>query len=185
LSLPVEEIRFTASGSFCVSFVKLSDPTDFRGNIQIVDSNKTRKYYSIFFNTISSIVKGFDAKIIKNLGDGLVCYFPKASDRHNDVAFGDVMGFGITAMAARHNINTILHEEKIPGSVNYRTSIDYGKVEIAETSVSGGVEDLFGSAMNICSKINTISPLATLRQRACLISPRFGLVVVWILIGSL
>jgi two-component system, OmpR family, response regulator ChvI len=168
-----------------VSFVKLSDPTDFRGNIQIVDSNKTRKYYSIFFNTISSIVKGFDAKIIKNLGDGLVCYFPKASDRHNDVAFGDVMGFGITAMAARHNINTILHEEKIPGSVNYRTSIDYGKVEIAETSVSGGVEDLFGSAMNICSKINTISPLATLRQRACLISPRFGLVVVWILIGSL
>jgi two-component system response regulator ChvI len=137
-----------------VSFVKLLEPTDFRGNTQIVSSDKARKYYSIFFNTMASIVKGFDANIVKNMGDGLICYFPKTSDLRDDIAFSDVIGFGVTAMAARHNINTIMHEERIPASINYRISIDYGNVEVAETVASGGAEDLFGSVMNLCSKIN-------------------------------
>jgi two-component system response regulator ChvI len=155
LNLPTEEIYFTRSDSFCVSFVRLSDPTDFRGNIQIVNSEKARKYYSIFFNTMALIVKGFDAKIIKNVGDGLICYFPKTSDLRDDVAFKDVIGFGIAAMAARQNINSMIQEEKIRADVNYRISIDYGKVEVAETAASGGADDLFGLAMNLCSKINT------------------------------
>ena len=159
LNLPSQEICFTRSDSFCVSFVKLSDPTDFTGTIQLVNSEKARKYYSIFFNTMASIAKGFDAKIIKNVGDGLICYFPKTADLGDSVAFSDVIGFGITAVAARNNINTIMHEERIPASVNYRISIDYGNVEVAETVASGGAEDLFGSAMNLCSKIN---PKATI-----------------------
>lgn len=77
LNLPSEEVCFIRSDSFCVSFVKLADPTDFRGNIQIINSVKARKYYSIFLNTMASIAKGFDAKIIKNLDDGLICYFLK------------------------------------------------------------------------------------------------------------
>jgi two-component system, OmpR family, response regulator ChvI len=159
LNLPSEEICFIRSDSFCVSFIKLSQPTDITGKIQIANSDKARKYYSIFLNTMASIIKGFEAKIIKIIDEGLICYFPKTSGPRDDAAFGDVIGFGITAMAVRQNINTIMHEERIPGSVNYRTSIDYGKVEVAETLASGGVEDLFGSAMNLCSKINTIAPV--------------------------
>jgi two-component system, OmpR family, response regulator ChvI len=162
LNLPTDEVSFTRSDSFCVSFVRLSDPTDFRGNIQIVNSEKARKYYSVFINTMASIVKGFDAKVIKNVGDGLICYFPKTSDQHADAAFSDVIGFGITALAARHNINTMMHEEKIPISVNYRISIDYGNVVMAETVASGGAEDLFGSAMNLCSKINAMAAINSL-----------------------
>jgi CheY-like chemotaxis protein len=103
---------------------------------------------------MASIAKGFDVKIIKILDDGLICYFPKTSNLRDDAAFSDVIGFGITVMAARYNINTMMHEEKIPASVNYRVSIDYGNVEVAETIASGGTEDLFGSVMNLCSKIN-------------------------------
>jgi two-component system, OmpR family, response regulator ChvI len=154
-----EEINFTRSDSFCVSFAKLLDPTDFRGSIQIVNSEKARNYYSIFFNTMASIVKGFDAKIVKIVDDGLVCYFPKTSDLGDDAAFEDVIGFGIAAMAARQNMNTMMHEEKIRADVNYRISIDYGKVEVAETSASGGADDFFGLAMNLCSKINTKTPI--------------------------
>ena len=73
--------------------------------------------------------KGFDAKIIKNVGDGLVCYFLKTSGHINDSAFNDVIGFGMTAMAARNTINKKLHEEKISAAVNYTISVDYGKVE--------------------------------------------------------
>ena len=132
---------------------------DIAGNSYIANSEKTRKYYSIFLNTIASIAKGFDAKIIKNVGDGLVCYFPKTSDRKNDSAFQDVIGFGVTAMAARHNINRIMHEKKLPYAINYRISVDYGRVEVAETVASGGEEDLFGSPMNLCAKINSIAPI--------------------------
>jgi two-component system, OmpR family, response regulator ChvI len=137
----------------------MAEPMDIAGNSYIVNSEKTRKYYSIFLNTIASIAKGFDAKIIKNVGDGLVCYFPRTSDRKNDSAFQDIIGFGVTAMAARHNINRIMHEKKLPYAINYRISVDYGRVEVAETVASGGEEDLFGSPMNLCAKINSIAPI--------------------------
>jgi two-component system, OmpR family, response regulator ChvI len=137
----------------------MAEPMDIAGNSYIANSEKTRKYYSIFLNTIASIAKGFDAKIIKNVGDGLVCYFPKTSDRKNASAFQDIIGFGVTAMAARHNINRIMREKELPYAINYRISVDYGRVEVAETAASGGEEDLFGSPMNLCAKINSIAPI--------------------------
>lgn len=154
MSLRSEEICFTHSDSFCVSFVKMTEPTDIVGHSQITNSYKARKYYSIFLNTMASIAKGFDAKIIKNVGDGLVCYFPKTSNLYDDTAFGDVIGFGVTTMAAHYNINTIIRKEKLPTTINYKISVDYGKVEVAETVGSHGAEDLFGSPMNLCAKIN-------------------------------
>jgi two-component system, OmpR family, response regulator ChvI len=48
-----------------------------------------------------------------------------------------------------------LHSENLP-SVSYRISADYGKVEVA-TSTSSKGEDLFGSTMNICAKINSMA----------------------------
>ena len=113
LSLPTEEICFIRSDSFCVSFIKMAEPMDIAGNSHLVNSDKARRYYSIFLNTIAGIAKGFDAKIIKNIDDGLVCYFPKTSGHINDSAFNDVIGFGMTAMATRNTINKKLHEEKI------------------------------------------------------------------------
>jgi two-component system, OmpR family, response regulator ChvI len=137
----------------------MAESTEIAGNSHIANSEKSGKYYSIFLNAMASVAKGFDAKIIKNVGDGLVCYFPKTSDRKDDSAFQDVIGFGVTAMAARRNINKIIHEEKLPSAINYRISVDYGKVEVAETVASGGEEDLFGSPMNLSAKINTIAPI--------------------------
>jgi two-component system, OmpR family, response regulator ChvI len=46
----------------------------------------------------------------------------------------------------------MLQEEKLP-SIGYRISADYGRVEIA-TSGSLDIDDLFGSTVNFCSKIN-------------------------------
>ena len=43
--------------------------------------------------------------------------------------------------------------EKLP-PIQYRISADYGEVSIAR-SASSQSEDLFGSAMNICAKINS------------------------------
>ena len=40
---------------------------DIAGNIHLANSDKARRYYSIFLNTIAGIAQGFDAKIIKNV----------------------------------------------------------------------------------------------------------------------
>jgi CheY-like chemotaxis protein len=57
---------------------------------------------------------------------------------------------------ARDIINAKLHSEGLP-SVSYRISADYGKVEVATSTSSRGGEDLFGSTMNICAKINSMA----------------------------
>jgi class 3 adenylate cyclase len=59
-------------------------------------------------------------------------------------------------IAAQRAINAKLHEENL-SPLNYRISADYGNVEVAK-SKSSQSEDLFGSAMNMCAKINSKAP---------------------------
>src|SRR6266511_4961121 len=60
-----------------------------------------------------------------------------------------------TMILANDIINSKLHSENLP-SVSYRISGDYGKVDVA-TSTSSKGEDLFGSTVNICAKINSMA----------------------------
>lgn len=152
MSIPTEEICFIRSEYYCISFIKTIHPPE---NIQ--DSDAIRKYNSIIFNTIVTIARSFNAKIVKNLGDGLVYYFPKTNNSTDEYAFKDVIECGLTVIAARHIINAKLWDEKLP-TVNYRISADYGKVEVAK-SITSPDNDLFGSPMNLCSKINAKSPV--------------------------
>ena len=39
-----------------------------------------RKYYSKFINSTSEIVKSYSGKVIKNIGDCILFYFPKTTD---------------------------------------------------------------------------------------------------------
>ena len=43
-----------------------------------------RIYYSNFINSVSKIVKSYGGKVIKNIGDCLLVYFPKTSDIRNE-----------------------------------------------------------------------------------------------------
>ena len=105
---------------------------------------------------MATIANNFGAKIIKNAGDALIYYFPKASDINNKIAFRDVLECGITMMAAHRSINSKMHYESLP-SVNYRISADYGEMQLAR-SISSQNEDLFGNAINVCAKINSRAP---------------------------
>jgi hypothetical protein len=86
----------------------------------------------------------------------LLYYFPIASAVNNEVGFKDVLECGITMIAAHGMINSKMQSERLP-SVNYRITADYGELQIAKSSSSQG-EDLFGSAVNICAKINSKAP---------------------------
>jgi two-component system, OmpR family, response regulator ChvI len=152
----VEEITFLdRSMNCCVCFVDIVNSTKITAEIS--DRQKVRQYYSIFINTMAVLAKNYSAKIIKNAGDALIFYFPETSDPSNEPIFKGAFECFTTMILARNIINAKLHSENLP-SVSYRISADYGRVEVA-TSTSSKGEDLFGSTMNICAKINSMAEL--------------------------
>src|SRR5918992_232483 len=149
-----QEISFLPhSQNYCVCFVDLVNSTKITAEIS--DQRKIGQYYSIFINTMAVLVKHYGAKIVKNVVDALIFYFPGTLDARNETAFQNVLECLTTMLVARNIINAKLRSENLP-SVSYRISADYGKVEVA-TSTSSKSEDLFGSTMNICAKINSMS----------------------------
>jgi two-component system, OmpR family, response regulator ChvI len=149
-----EEVQFLRSQNYCVCFIQMVNPTG--AIITTNDSDNIRKYYTIFINTMSAIARNFGAKIVKNITDSLIIYFPLTSNSTDDSAFKDVIECGITMLAAGDVINTKLTEQKL-SIVTYRISADYGKVEVARSTTSQH-EDLFGPTMNLCAKINSKTP---------------------------
>jgi two-component system response regulator ChvI len=153
--LATEEISFLdRSMNCCIGFVKMVDSTSITAKIS--DHQKIGQYYSIFINTMAILAKNYGAKIVKNAGEALIFYFPKTSDSSNKAAFNDILECFITMILARDIINAKLHSQNLP-SVSYRISADYGRVEVATSTSSKGGEDLFGSTMNICAKINSMA----------------------------
>jgi len=150
----VKEISFRdRSMNCCIGFVNMVNLANVTA--KIFDHQRIRQYYTIFINTMALLAKNYGAKIIKNAGDGLIFYFPDSSDPANETAFKDILECYNTMILARDVINRKLHSESLP-SVDYRISADYGSVEVA-TSTSSKGEDLFGSTMNICAKINSMA----------------------------
>ena len=166
------EIVFSdKSRKCCVCFVSMVDPIN--ANLKLVNHIKIRRYYSVFINTMAAIARNFNAKVIKNTASSLIFYFPKTSiisldspltsdtitttTNSYEPAFRDVMECSITMIAARDIINAKLKEEGELPSMYYKISADYGRVEVARSLSSPDTDDLFGSTMNVCAKINSMA----------------------------
>ena len=149
-----EEIWFVShSKSYCVCIIDIVNSTQVIA--KMTNSKDIRKYYSIFINSSTSIARNFDARLIKNVGDSLIYYFPNTDDTSNVAAFTNALSCCLSLCAADSVITKRLAEECLP-SIQYRVSADYGKVEIAKTRSSQDY-DLFGSTVNLCAKINKLS----------------------------
>ncbi|MDQ3562449.1 MAG: adenylate/guanylate cyclase domain-containing protein, partial [Thermoproteota archaeon] len=148
-----EEIYFAdhANGYFCVCIVDIVNSSQITA--KIADGKKIKKYYEIFLNAMAALAKNFGAKVIKNVGDALLFYFPDTSDSENMIAFKEVLECCTAIVAAHEFINIRLEAEALP-RVSYRISADYGRIEVA-TTVTSGAEDLFGPTVNMCAKINS------------------------------
>ena len=151
-----EEIRFTGdSHSCCVCFIDIIDSTKIT-TIEIRDPEKMKRFYSMFINTMAAIARNFGANVVKNSGDSLIYYFPKTIESSDNMhAFKNVFECGLTMLSVNPIINTRLQKEDdgLP-NLSYRISADYGRVEVA-TSLTSTSEDLFGSTVNLCAKINS------------------------------
>jgi CheY-like chemotaxis protein len=154
--LSSEEISFLdRSINCCIGVVNMLNSASITA--EIYGHGKIGQYYSIFINTMAILVKNYGGKIVKSAGDALIFYFPQTSDASsNEAAFNDAFECFTTMILARDIINAKMHSDSLP-SVSYRISADYGKVEVATSTSSRGGEDLFGSTMNICAKINSMA----------------------------
>lgn len=128
--------------------------------VDIVDSSKiattlTGKevdvLYATFLNTLASVIIDKGGVVIKTLGDALLYYFPE-TDFGTKIEFDEVLSCGFAVLAARDSVNQQLVAQRIT-PISYRVSASYGPVSIAEDE-EGDVEDLFGSTVNTCAKIN-------------------------------
>jgi len=119
---------------------------------KMTNSNDVKKYYGIFINTMATIARNFEGKVIKNTGDSVIYYFPNTSDSSNEYAFRNVLECCLTMIAANYVIDDKLYEEALP-ALKYRISADYGKVHMARSN-SSEMDDLFGTTVNLCAKIN-------------------------------
>jgi CheY-like chemotaxis protein len=151
-NLSSKGIRFSGDSiKSCVCFIDLVDST--KNTIIMEGLENIRKYYSTFINSVSDIVKSSSGKVIKNIGDCLLFYFPKTSNHNNLDAFREVIDCGSKILNERYKINKELSNQNLP-PFSYRITIDYGVLDLALVGDYSQL-DLFGSTINLCSKINS------------------------------
>jgi CheY-like chemotaxis protein len=151
-----KSIKFTDDSlKCCVCFIEFQSSIN---NTTITDdSSITREYYSTVINSLSQIIKRYNGKIVKSLGDRLLCYFLNFSDLNNEKAFEDVIECGLKILEKREEMNKeLLKKNNLPSVENYKISLDYGVVDLALAGDNYQL-DIFGSAVNLCSKINSSS----------------------------
>ena len=149
-----KDVRFSGvSIKSCVGFIDLVDSTK---NIITMDNLESiRKYYSTFINSISKIVKSYGGKVLKNIGDCILFYFPKTSDVNDTNSFQEAIECDFKILDERYKINDELVKKHLP-PFNFRMSLDYGVLDLALVG-DYSQTDLFGSTLNLCSKINSSS----------------------------
>jgi class 3 adenylate cyclase/CheY-like chemotaxis protein len=150
-------IRFSGDSiKSCVGFIDLVDST--KNTITMEGLDYIRKYYTKFINSTSEVVKSHRGKVIKNIGDCLLFYFPKTTDFKNKETFKETIECAFKILEVRYLVNQELSKEHLP-PFNYRITIDYGVLDLALVGDYSQM-DLFGTTINLCSKINSSPSLS-------------------------
>ena len=153
-SLQDNQITFVNfSNNYCVCMIDIIDSTN--NTYDILESKKIKQYYSVFLNTMTSIISRHGGKVIKNAGDNLLYYFPSTMNESNYLDFQDVIECGLSMIDAKDQVDLLLNLNGLP-PINYRISASYGKVELAIVANSHN-GDIFGTPVNVCSKINHLA----------------------------
>jgi class 3 adenylate cyclase len=136
------------SQNHCVGIVDVVNSTQ---TVSRLSKEQSCEFYSVFLNTVGYVIENNGGKVVKNMGDGILFYFPKstASDQIVPIKCGKKI------LEATEMINGIFKKRKIP-SIQYRVSLDYGPIMIARYSTSS-CRDVFGPTVNLCAKINYLA----------------------------
>jgi len=131
--------------NYCVGVVDVVNSTKI---ISSLSQEKACIYYSVFLNTIGYIAQSHGAKVVKNIGDGILFYFPKDTPQSLESA----LKCATKMIEASKMMDSIFQKRKMP-RIQYRISLDFGPLMIAK-SMTSSCKDIFGPTVNLCSKLN-------------------------------
>ncbi len=137
--------------NYCVGIVDMVGSTKASAHLS---KEKMTQYYGLFLNGMAMIAQDHGAIVVKSLGDSLLYYFPKTSDFKPE-HFVCPLKCAISMIECGDIINAKMKEYGLP-YVKYRISMDFGTVMMAN-SVASSNDDIFGSTVNVCSKITRIA----------------------------
>ena len=129
----------------CVCFV------DIRGSTRVcmpLSDDESASLYAAFINSMAAIVGRHGGTVVKNVGDALLFYFPAGRA-------GAVLECCMQMCEHHGSLCGLLDEEGLP-NIDYRVSATLGPVSVAKMSTSE-TNDIFGSTVNACSKINSFA----------------------------
>ena len=156
LDLKRNEVVFSnKSECYCISIIDIVGSTQITSKLYY--SGKIKKFYTVFINEIADIVKHYDGRILKTVGDGVIFFFPQTSIVENIEPFKQALECLLEMVSSRHVINAKLRKESLP-DISYRISADYGKLEVAMSGEISNSYDLFGPTINFCAKMNRRAP---------------------------
>lgn len=144
------------SSNYCVCFVDIVGSTKLTAKLSDME---TTKFYSIFLNSAATTITQNHGVVVKNIGDALLYYFPR-TDLEEQTPFEEMLHCCQKLIEARESINKSLSAENLP-EVSYRISAMFGPVRVAIVATSA-IDDIFGSTVNTCSKINSLAKPNTL-----------------------
>jgi len=135
--------------SYCVGCVDMVNSTKISASIS---PQNLSVYYEIFLNSMSKIIGMFGGKVIKNVGDCLLYYFPNSAGNSINDSIISCLDCGLSIAGARGIISQQVLSKGLP-DLSYRISADFGSVLIMNTTDSTSI-DLIGPPVNMCTRIN-------------------------------
>ena len=139
--------------SYCIGVVDMVGSTKISAEM---NEFEWCKYYEIFLNSMAKILPRFGGRVIKNQGDSLLYYFPD-SGKGTKFGFMSCIESSLAMREEHSKISKMLNDQGLPG-MDYRISMDYGKVVIMDTNNSS-TPDLIGPPVNMCTKINHLAQI--------------------------
>lgn len=134
--------------NLCVSLIDVVSSTHITARLSLENASK---YYCMFLNSMAKIAPMFGAKVVKNIGDSLLFYFPSSTKGSMDT----VLECNMAMLSFHKQLNEALKIHGLP-RIDYRISSDYGPTLIAKCDKTAQ-EDIFGNSVNMCAKINRLA----------------------------
>ena len=146
------DITFTKHHShFVVGVLDIVDSTKITA---VLDGDAIDHFYTIFLSEITKAVRSQDGWVIKNIGDGILFYFPK-TDYGTETTFQKIIDSAKIILNAREKINQELSAQHLP-TISYRMSLSFGPVS-AMLGKNEEIIDIFGSTVSTCAKFNKLA----------------------------
>ena len=136
----------------CVGVIDMKDSTKISAKLSDDDITKL---YEIFLNFMAKIVQKYDGEVVKNIGDALMFRFPN-TDLNDSKIMKNILECCLNMIESHDDLKKQLEKEKMP-ELNYKISITYGSVKVAQSTTST-TSDIFGPTVNRCFKINSLCP---------------------------